>query len=314
MKIGIVGTGFVGSTAAYTLVMRGLASDIVLIDANTARAAAEAADIRHAVPFGHSVGIRQGDYSDLAGCPAVIVAAGRSRAAGQSRLDLARENAAILREVVPAIIEHAPCAVLIMTTNPVDVMTHVATHIVKNLDVPPGLVLGTGTVLDTARFRTLLSDFLDIEASHVHAYVIGEHGESEVMAWSSARVGALPVDEVCRHLGKECDDAVKRRINDDVRHAGREIISGKGATYFGIGSALAHIIDVIVHDHRAILTVSTFLHDCEGIPDVTLSLPHIVGGSGTITRLPLSLDAAERSELRKSAEILRKATDDLGWL
>lgn len=313
MKVGIVGTGFVGSTTAYTLVMKGLGTEIVLIDKNTARAAAEASDIRHAIPFGHSVNIRQGDYPDLAGCSAVIVAAGKSRAAGQSRLELVLENAAIFREVIPAIIEHSPCSVLIITTNPVDIMTHVATRIAVNLDVPTGLVVGTGTALDTARFRTLLGDFLDIDSSHVHAYVLGEHGDSEVMAWSLARVGGLSIGEVCAFLDKEFDDSLKKRINDDVRHAGRDIISGKGATYYGIGSILAHIIDVIIHDHRAILTVSTFVHDCEGVRDVTLSLPHILGGRGIIARLPLPLDAAERSELRKSAEILRKATDALSF-
>ena len=313
MKIGIVGTGFVGSTAAYTLVMKGLGSEIVLIDKNTARAAAEAADIRHAIPFGHSVNIRQGNYPDLEGCTAVIVAAGRSRVAGQSRHELAFDNAAIFREVIPAILEYSPCAVLIVTTNPVDIMTHVATRIAVNLDVPPELVIGTGTVLDTARFRTLLGGFLDVESSHIHAYVLGEHGDSEVMAWSLARVGGLTISEVCEFLGKEFNDHRKQMIADDVRHAGHDIISGKGATYYGIGSALAHIVDVIVHDHRAILTVSTFVHECEGIRDVTLSLPHIVGGSGTIASLPLPLDAAERSELRKSAEILRKATDALSY-
>lgn len=312
MKIGIVGTGFVGSTAAYTLVMRGLGTELVLIDKNTARASAEAADIRHAIPFAHSVNVHQGDYPDLAGCSAVIVALGKGRVAGQTRLDLAFENAAIFREVIPAIFEHSPCSVLIITTNPVDVMTHVATRIAVNLDVPPGLVIGTGTALDTARFRTLLGEFLDVESSHVHAYVLGEHGDSEVMAWSLARVGGLTIDEMCSYLGKEFDAGVKRRINDDVRHAGHDIIVGKGATYYGIGSVLAHIVDVVVHDHRSILTVSTFVHDCEGVRDVTLSLPHILGGRGAIASLPLSLDAGERSELKKSAEILRRSADALG--
>jgi L-lactate dehydrogenase len=255
MKIGIVGTGFVGSTAAYTLVMKGLGTEIVLIDKNTARASAEAADIRHAVPFAHTVNVRQGDYHDLAGSSAVVVAVGRSRVAGQGRLDLAFENAAILREVIPAIIEHCPCSPLIITTNPVDVMTHVATRIAVNLDVPPELVIGTGTVLDTARFRTLLGAFFDIESSHVHAYVVGEHGDSEVMAWSLARIGGLTVDELCSYLGKECDAIAKQRIDDDVRHAGRDIILGKGATYYGIGSILAHIVDSVVHDHSVVAPV-----------------------------------------------------------
>ena len=314
MKIGIVGSGLVGSTAAYTMVLRGLGTEIVLIDENAGRAAAEAADIRHAIPFAHSVIVRHGQYPDLEGSSAVVIAVGKKRQPGQSRLDLASENAAVFRKIIPAVIEHAPCAVLIITTNPVDLMTHVATRIAVNIGMPGETVIGTGTSLDTARFRTLLGDFLGIESSHVHAYVLGEHGDSEVMAWSLARIGGLTVDDICLTLGKDCSHREKESINNEVRHAGIDIISGKGATYYGIGSVIAHIVDIIVHDHRAILTVSAFNHECEGVRDVTLSLPHLIGGGGIIARLPVSLDESERLELRSSAEILRKAADDLGHL
>jgi len=313
VKIGIIGTGFVGSTAAYTIVMKGFGTEIILVDKNTMRARAEAADILHAVPFGHSVVIRQGDYADLEGCSAVIVAAGRSRLDGQSRLDLAADNAAIFRDIIPAIVEHAPGSVLVITTNPVDVMTHVASRIAEGLGVPSSRVIGSGTVLDTARFRTLLGQFLGVDSSHVHAYVVGEHGDSEVMAWSLARVGGQMIDEICALLGLKLDDAQKETMGKDVRQAAHHIISGKGATYFGIGSALAHMIDVIIHDHRAILTVSTFLPDVEGVADVTLSQPHILGGQGVLTRLPLPLNDRERSALRNSAETLRRVIDELGY-
>lgn len=311
MKIGIVGAGLVGSTTAYTIAMKGFGTEIVMIDKDVSRAGAEAADILHAVPFGHSAVIGQGDYPDLSGSSAVIVAAGRRRQPGQSRLDLAVDNAAMLRDIIPAILKHAPGAVLLITTNPVDVMTHEASRIAATMGVPPARVIGSGTVLDTARFRTLLGQFLGIDSSHVHAYVVGEHGDSEVMAWSLARVGGLTMDEICRLLGRELGDGEKQKMGNDVRGAGHQIVSGKGATYYGIGSALAHMVDVILHDHRAILTVSTFLSDVEGISDVTLSLPHILGGQGILARLPLPLDDRERSALRKSAETLRLAIDDL---
>lgn len=311
MKIGIVGAGLVGSTTAYTIAMKGFGTEIVMIDKDVSRAGAEAADILHAVPFGHSAVIGQGDYPDLSGSSAVIVAAGRRRQPGQSRLDLAVDNAAMLRDIIPAILKHAPGAVLLITTNPVDVMTHEASRVAATMGVSPARVIGSGTVLDTARFRTLLGQFLGIDSSHVHAYVVGEHGDSEVMAWSLARVGGLTMDEICRLLGRELGDGEKQKMGNDVRGAGHQIVSGKGATYYGIGSALAHMVDVILHDHRAILTVSTFLSDVEGISDVTLSLPHILGGQGILARLPLPLDDRERSALRKSAETLRLAIDDL---
>jgi L-lactate dehydrogenase len=314
MKIGIVGSGLVGSTAAYAIVMKGVGTEIVLIDKDASRARAEAADILHAIPFGHSVAIRQGDYPDLSGSSAVIVAAGRSRLDGQSRLDLAADNAAIFREIIPAILGYAPGAVLVITTNPVDVMTHVASRIAAVMGVPSARVIGSGTVLDTARFRTLLGQFLGIDSGHVHAYVVGEHGDSEVMAWSLARVGGLTIDEICRLLGLELGRAEKERMGNDVRRAAYHIISGKGATYYGIGSALAHMVDVVLHDHRAILTVSAFLSDVEGVPDVTLSQPHVIGGQGVLARLPLPLDDEERQGLRRSAETLRGVIDSLGPL
>ncbi|MHB8109932.1 MAG: L-lactate dehydrogenase [Syntrophorhabdaceae bacterium] len=313
MKIGIVGTGFVGSAAAFAIVMKGVATEVVLVDKNAALARAQAADILHAVPFGHSVIVRSGYYPDLAGSSAVIIAAGRNRTTGESRLDLASDNTVVLREVVPSIIQYAPCAVLVVTTNPVDIMTHVATRIAGVIDVPASRIIGSGTVLDTARFRTLLGHFLDIDSKYVQADVVGEHGDSEVMAWSLARVGGLKIDEICVLLGKHLDEHGKETINDEVRHAGRDIIAGKGATYYGIGSVLAHIIDIIAHDHRAIVTVSTFMHDCEGVRDVTISRPHVIGGNGILASLPLPLDENERQALIISAQTLRRVIGDLGY-
>ncbi|MFP4394418.1 MAG: L-lactate dehydrogenase [Anaerolineales bacterium] len=309
MKVGIVGTGFVGATAAYALVMRGVASEIVLVDLNRARAEAEAADILHAAPFVHPADVSAGDYEDLAGCEVVIITAGVSQKPGESRLELLGRNAAIIRQIVPQVIEYAPATVLLITTNPVDVMVHLAATAAAELGVPRQRVLGSGTTLDTARFRALLGAHLGVDAQHVHGYVVGEHGDSEVLTWSLVDVGGLPLQEYVRTCGIDLNAEKQQEIDDAVRNAAYEIIEGKGATYYGIGSALAHIVDVIGHDHRALLTVCAPMAEVEGVEDVTLSLPHLVSGEGVLATLPLHLDAEETAALRKSAEVIRRAID-----
>lgn len=309
MRVGIVGTGFVGSTAAYALVMRGVASDIVLVDRNRARAEAEAADILHAAPFVHPADVSAGDYADLEGCDVVIITAGVSQKPGESRLDLLGRNAAIIRQIVPQVLEYAPEAVLLITTNPVDVMVHLAATTAEELGAPRQRVLGSGTTLDTARFRALLGAHLGVDAQHVHGYVVGEHGDSEVLTWSLVDVGGLPLPEYVRACGIDLSAEKQQEIDDAVRNAAYEIIAGKGATYFGIGSALAHIVDVIGHDHRALLTVCAPMAEVEGVEDVTLSLPHLVGGDGILATLPLHLDAEETAALRNSAEVIRRAIE-----
>jgi L-lactate dehydrogenase len=304
MKIGVVGTGLVGATAAYALVMRGIGSEIVLVDKNAVRAQAEADDIFHAVPFAYPLRVRAGGYADLAGCGVVILAAGVSQRPGETRLELLGRNAAVFRQVVPSVLSHAPEAILLVASNRVDVMTHLAARYAGEEGLAPTRVMGSGTTLDTARFRALLGRHLGVDAQHIHAYVVGEHGDSEVLTWSLATVGGMPLAEFCRQHGIVLDESLRRDMDHRVRHAAYGIIEGKGATYYGIGSALAHIVDVILRDQRSILTVCTPIAKVAGVCDVTISLPHLVGGEGIVAsfRLPLSLE--EQDALRASAQVV----------
>jgi len=311
MKIGIVGCGMVGSTSAYALVMSGVGREIVLVDLNRARAEAEANDIYHAVPFAHPLTVRAGDYSDLVGAQVVVVAGGVAQKPGETRLQLLQRNAEVFRQIVPSILKHAPDAVLLVVTNPVDIMTHLAAHFAAEFGVPHTRIIGSGTTLDTARFRTLLGQHFNVDSHHVHAYVLGEHGDSEVLAWSQASIAGLSLDEFAKVHGKPLTEADRKYIDENVRRAAYKIIEGKGATYYGIGSAVARIVDVLLHDQRAILTICCRISgvpDCDG---VTLALPHLVGGEGALATIPLQLEATEREGLRRSAGILRDALNSL---
>jgi L-lactate dehydrogenase len=312
MKVGIVGSGLVGSTAAYALLMRGVGREIVLVDKSEARAAAEADDIRHAVPFAHPLEVRAGGYADLAGCRAVVLCAGVGQKSGETRLHLLRRNAAVFREVVPAVLKHAPEAVVLVATNPVDVMTHLAARFAAEAGAPAGRVFGSGTTLDTARFRSLLGTHCGVDAHHVHGYVVGEHGDSEVLTWSLVTVGGMPLEGFARMRGVELSDAVRGDVDEKVRRAAYTIIGGKGATYYGIGSALARIVDAVLHDQRSILTVCAPTADVAGVKDVTVALPRLVGGAGVIETFPLPLSEAEEGRLRASAGVIRQALDELG--
>jgi L-lactate dehydrogenase len=311
LKVGIVGSGFVGATAAYAMVLQRIGREIVLVDMRRERALAEAQDISHAIPFSNPMQVRAGDYSDLAGCRAVMVAAGVNQKPGETRLQLLERNADVFREVIPAILNSAPEAILLIATNPVDVMTHIASHFAGQLGVPRTRVLGSGTTLDTARFRTLLSDHFGVDSHHVHGYVIGEHGDSEVLTWSQATISGLHLEEFAKLRGTVYDDAVRQRIDAGVRRAAYTIIDGKGATYYGIGAALARIVNVILHDQRSVMTVCSHVVDCHGIPDATFSLPHLVGGEGVLECIPLPLNEEESTALKRSAEIIKNATDSL---
>ncbi len=309
MKVGIVGSGLVGSTAAYALLLQGVASDIVLVDLNRKRAEAEAADISHAAPFVRPVDVFAGEYADLAGSGVVIIAAGANQRPGETRLELLSRNAEILRMIIPQILEYAPEAILLMATNPVDVLTHLAARYAAEHGVPASRVIGSGTTLDTARFRALLGDYLEVDPPHVHGYVVGEHGDSEVLTWSIVDIAGVPLAEFVRLRELSLTAADRERIDDGVRRAAYAIIEGKGATYYGIGAALARIVDVIAHDHRAILTVCTPAQAIPGVPEVTVSLPHLVGGSGVIATLPLQLSEEEDRALVRSARLIRALID-----
>jgi L-lactate dehydrogenase len=311
MKVGIVGSGFVGATAGYALVMQGVGREIVLVDKNSARAAAEADDIRHAVPFAHPLEVRAGGYGDLAGCRVVVLCAGVGQKPGETRLHLLQRNAEVFREIVPAILNHAPKAVLVVATNPVDVMTHLAARFAAACGVGSGRVLGSGTTLDTARFRSLLGSHCGVDSHHVHAYVIGEHGDSEVLTWSLATIGGMALEEFTRLRGIDLSERARKDIDGKVRGAAYTIIAGKSATYYGIGSALARIVDVILHDQRAVMTVGAPTSEVAGVRNVTVSLPRLVGGHGILETFPLPLNDAESASLRASAGVIRKALDEL---
>ncbi|MCK8601450.1 L-lactate dehydrogenase [Desulfoferrobacter suflitae] len=319
MKVGVVGAGFVGATCAYAMVIRGIGREIVLVDKNASRAQAEADDIFHAVPFTHALRVRSGDYPDLAGSRVVIVAAGVAQKPAESRLQLLQRNAAVFQEVIPNILTHAPHAILLVVTNPVDIMTHLAARYAVENGAAPGHVLGSGTTLDTARFRALLGDHLGVDPSHVHAYVVGEHGDSEVLAWSSVQIGGLPMEQYCLANKDYCsrlprflsNAQLRREIDDKVRQAAYHIIQGKGATYYGIGGAVSHIVKVILRDQRSLLTVSAPMAEVEGVADVTLSLPHLIGGTGVLSNFMPALNDEERAALKKSARIIRDALDQL---
>ncbi|MCZ7542339.1 MAG: L-lactate dehydrogenase [Anaerolineae bacterium] len=311
MKVGIVGSGLVGSTAAYALVMRGIGREIVLVDLNEKRSRAEAADLLHAVPFAEPLQITAGGYERLAGSRVVIIGAGVGQRPGETRLQLLSRNAAVFRDVVPQVLAHAPDAVLIVATNPVDIMTHLAARYAAEHGVPSSRVIGSGTTLDTARFRALLGLHMGVDPKHIHGYVVGEHGDSEVLTWSLVTVGAVPLEDFCTQEELCVDEAMQRNIDDQVRNAACTIIEGKGATYYGIGSALARIVEVILGDQRSVLTVCTPVSELEGVRDVTVSLPSLVGGAGVISRLPLLLSAREHALLRASAQVIRAAIDEL---
>ena len=304
MKVGIVGAGMVGSAAANALVMRGAASEIVLIDRDAKRARAEAEDILHAVPFAHITRVRAGDYADLTSSGAVILAAGVSQRPGETRLELLERNAAVFGEIVPQIRAAAPDAILLVATNPVDVMTQVATRI---SGLGPERVIGSGTILDTARFRALLGRWLQVSPKSVHAYVLGEHGDSEVLCWSVADVGGILIEELARQIGRPLDAARKAEIDQGVRHAAYRIIEGKGATWYGIAGGLVRIVQSIGGDENSALTVSIVTEEVEGVGPVALSLPRIVGRAGVVRTLLPSLRDEEHAALARSAHVIKEA-------
>jgi L-lactate dehydrogenase len=308
MKVGIVGAGMVGSAAGYALALTGAASRIVLVDQNPALALAQAQDIAHAVPFASAASVEAGGYDALDGADLVILAAGVGQKPGESRLALLARNAEVFDGVIGAVRKAAPQAILLVATNPVDIMTQVATRL---SGLPPGRVIGSGTILDTARFRSLVAGHLGLAPHSVHAYVLGEHGDSEVLGWSGARVGSEPLASVAAQLGAAITADVRARIDDGVRGAAYRIIAGKGATNYGIGAGLARIVQAIGRDEQAVLSVSTITEEAAGIRNVALSLPRVVGRAGVTATLFPTLDGAETEALAASGRLLRETADAL---
>ncbi|GAA3854500.1 L-lactate dehydrogenase [Celeribacter arenosi] len=310
MKIGIVGAGMVGSAAGYAIALKGSASQIVFVDYNSDLARAQAQDIAHAVPFASSTVVTAGDYDMLKGAGIVILAAGVGQKPGESRLQLLARNADVFRQIIGKVLSAAPDAVLIVATNPVDIMTQIATRL-SGLD--PARVVGSGTILDTARFRYLIGVHLGIAPQSVHAYVLGEHGDSEVLAWSSARAGALSVKEFAAQMKSPLTENVKAKIDDGVRNAAYTIINGKGATWYGIGAGLERLVRAISRDEQTVQSVSIVTPKVEGVHDVALSIPRIVGATGVVADLFPELDDAEHDALGASARLLKSTLDALDY-
>jgi L-lactate dehydrogenase len=310
MKVGIIGAGLVGSTAAYAIILLKAANEVVLIDKNTKRSIAEAADIQHALPFISASDVYSGSYDDLKGCKVIVHAAGVSQKPGETRLMLLERNTAVLREVITNAIKYAPDAIFIIATNPVDIITHLSVGFASELGVPRERIIGTGTTLDTARFRALLGRHFGVDPHHVHGYVVGDHGDSEVLIWSNIDVGGVALIDFIKFRKVEFNTDIKDEIENSVRNAAYKIIEGKGSTYYGIGAAIARLVEIIGRDNRAILTISTRVKEIVGVKDVTLSLPHLIGGEGDLGVLPLKLIEKEKILLETSARIIRNKLDE----
>jgi len=308
-KIAIVGVGLVGSTFAYTLLLSGISAEIVLIDVNRERAEGEAMDLNHAVPFAHPTRISAGDYPDCEGAAITVIAAGTGQKPGETRLDLVRRNAAIFGGIVPRVAAANPDGIIVVATNPVDVLTYVTLKLAR---LPANRVFGSGTILDTARFRYMLSEHLGVDPRSVHAYIIGEHGDSEVPVWSLANVAGMRLPSFCAENGIPLGPEVTDQIFRQTRDAAYEIITRKGATYFAVAAGLMRITEAILRDQNTVLSISSLVQDYYGIDDVCLSLPTVVGRRGIERMLRLDLSPHEATGVRKSAQVLRQTIDSLG--
>ena len=301
-RIAIVGAGFVGSTTAYALMMSGMAAEIVLIDRNSRRAEGHVNDLRDAEVFSHTTGIFVGDFSDCCSADVTVITAGVSQSGQKSRMEGLRDTGAILHGLVNDVCLQNPRGILLIASNPVDVLTYAAW---RWSGLPVGRVIGSGTALDTSRFRRRFAEHYGIASANVHAYVIGEHGDSQIPVLSSARVAGLPLAEFSTELGIPHEESSLTRIAKETRTAGGAIIEAKGATYYGIGAALVRIIRAILRDERAILTVSSRVPESLQLGEVALSLPSIVDRHGITRVLPVALNRSERKALEASAEVVR---------
>ncbi|MBQ5564006.1 MAG: L-lactate dehydrogenase [Clostridia bacterium] len=308
-KAAIIGCGFVGSASAFALMNSGLFSEIVLIDADKNKAEGEALDISHGLPFAKPIKIYAGDYADISDAYVVIVTAGAGQKPGETRLDLVKKNVGIFKSIIPQIAEYNKEGILLIVANPVDILTYAA---VKLSGFPENRVFGSGTVLDTARLKYLLGEHLAVDNRSVHAFIIGEHGDSEIAAWSSANVSGIPLNNFCEMRGHFHHEAAMQRIAENVKNSAYEIIEKKRATYYGIAMSVKRICEAIVRDEKSIMPVSCIQHDkVYGIDGVALSMPSIVGKNGVETGVPIELSREEQKALRESADTLRAVIADV---
>ena len=306
-KVGIIGCGFVGSSSAFALMQSGLFSEMVLNDVDTERAEGEALDISHGLPFAKPMKIYAGGYDDMMDCSIIVITAGAGQKPGETRLDLVKKNVGIFKGIIPEIAKRKYEGILLIVANPVDILTYAA---IKLSGFPENRVFGSGTVLDTARLKYLLGEHLSIDNRSVHAFIIGEHGDSEIAAWSSANVSGIPLNDFCELRGHIEHDASMQRIAEDVKNSAYEIIKKKKATYYGIARSVRRICEAIIRDEKSILPVSSMQHGEFGISGVSLSIPAIVGRQGVERVVPIDLSPEEKKELIASADTLKKVIKD----
>lgn len=302
-KISIIGAGFVGSTAAYALMTSGLASEIVIVDINKDKAQGEAMDLSHGVSFVKPVNIVAGNYEDTKNSDIVIITAGLASKPGETRLDLIHRNLAVFKSIIPEIVKYNPNAILLVVSNPVDILSYIT---YKLSGFPSERVIGSGTVLDTSRLRYLLGEHFQIDDRNIHTYIMGEHGDSEIVAWNLTSIAGMPIDKYCQDVCKKCGGDFKYSIQEEVKNAAYKIIEKKGATYYAVGLAIRKIVEVILRDENSILTVSTLMKGQYGIDNIYLGTPSIVGSSGVKNILEVPLSESELKSLKASAEALQQ--------
>ena len=302
-KVAMIGCGFVGSASVFSLMQSGLFSEIVLIDADQERAEGEAMDISHGIPFARQMKIYAGSYDDIIDAAIIIITAGANQKPGETRLDLVHKNVSIFKSIIPEIAKRNCQGTLLIVSNPVDILTYTA---LKLSGFPENRVIGSGTVLDTARLKYQLGEHLEVDSRSVHAFIIGEHGDSEIAAWSSANVSGIELNEFCEMRGHYQHDKATQEIAEKVKNSAYDIIQKKRATYYGIAMAVKRICEVIIRDEKSILPVSSMMHGEYGIHEVVLSMPAIVGKNGVETKVPILLNEEEQEKLRSSAETLKQ--------
>lgn len=308
-KCGVIGVGFVGATCAYTLAVSGLFSEVVLVDMNHKKAEGEAADINHGVSFAKPCFVRAGEYADLSECGLIIIAAGANQKPGETRVELLHRNRVILSSIMEQLTAANKDAVLLIVSNPVDVLTCMAQQL---SGLPAGRVIGSGTVLDTARLKYLVGQKLGVDSRNVHAFIIGEHGDSELAVWSSANISGVDLDDYCRITGVAEPTTMLQQIYENVRDAAYTIIESKGATYYGIGMAVRRIVEAIVRDEHSVLPVSSMISGHYGVEGICLGLPSIVGRGGAEAVLDIPLSQEELARLQSSARKMQELIDEVG--
>ena len=306
-KVAVIGCGFVGSSSAFALMQSGLFSEMVLIDADTKRAEGEAMDISHGISFARPMQIYAGNYDDITDAAIIVITAGANQKPDETRLDLIKKNAAIMKSIVGEIKKRDFGGILLIVSNPVDILTLIA---LKESGYPSNRVIGSGTVLDTGRFKYLLGEHLDVDSRSVHAFIIGEHGDSELAAWSNARIGGLKVNDFCELRGHFNHEQSMKKIFENVRNSAYEIIERKHATYYGIAMAVKRICEAIVRNEKSILPVSSLMTGEYGLNDVVLSIPAVVDETGVQKVIPIELNDEELTKLKDSAYILKDIAKD----